>query len=297
MGQFSRKPADLTMLHLDGMADYRNLERWGIDLVNKMAGTLRASLGGEKVAEILAPWEGKPPPHGPDFHYDSSPDLFLGRRGYGPLRVAWDTNLLVDYFKYGRELWSAGSPPDEIDDDYAAELEGLQLIVSLWVLRDIRFSIIPATLTDGSGKRDPAEGPAWRHAFDEFRNAIQLVDDDESEPDGRLLILPDSEYARLTSTVPKGYDRRLVEHAARTGQHVFLTRDKRVVKKRKTVRQSGLLLMSPLDLFEELMFSGAFNCFLHPRFAFWPMPDQQRVAHLINALPDGRLRSDIHRRH
>jgi hypothetical protein len=64
-----------------------------------------------------------------------------------------------------------------------------------------------------------------------------------------------------------------------------MTMDKRILKQRKVLKPHGLLLASPLDLLEELVACGAFNCMLEPRYAYWPMPDQMRVGHLIHALP------------
>jgi hypothetical protein len=76
----------------------------------------------------------------------------------------------------------------------------------------------------------------------------------------------------------------LVSSASRMGLHVFLTRDKGILRHRDALRPFGLLLASPLDIFEELLACGAFHCMLEPRCAYWPMPDQMRVGHLIRAL-------------
>ncbi|MFD6135742.1 hypothetical protein [Isoptericola sp. NPDC060257] len=46
----------------------------------------------------------------------------------------------------------------------------------------------------------------------------------------------------------------------------------------------GLLLVTPLDLVEELGAVGALHCLFEPQHLYWPMPDQQRVSHLIHAL-------------
>jgi len=42
---------------------------------------------------------------------EQTPRLFLGRRGRGPLCIAWDTNLLLDYFQHGRALGMASPYP------------------------------------------------------------------------------------------------------------------------------------------------------------------------------------------
>jgi hypothetical protein len=77
----------------------------------------------------------------------------------------------------------------------------------------------------------------------------------------------------------------LVEAAVRFRAHVFLTRDDGILKAKDALRRFGLLVAKPLDVVEELVACGAFHCLLAPRYAYWPMPDQQRVGHLIHALP------------
>jgi hypothetical protein len=157
----------------------------------------------------------------------------------------------------------------------------------LWVLRDIRFVILPATITDATKKLSQERRASRLNAFREFASALQLVSDDPPEMPSRdgLLILPEAMLERAASQLPEGYDRALVSSAARLGLHVFLTRDKGILRHRDALRPFGLLLASPLDLFEELLACGAFHCMLEPRCAYWPMPDQMRVGHLIRALP------------
>ena len=46
----------------------------------------------------------------------------------------------------------------------------------------------------------------------------------------------------------------------------------------------GLLVVSPLDLIEELGAAGTLHCLFEKQYLYWPMPDLQRVPHLINAL-------------
>ena len=68
-------------------------------------------------------------PEGRYFVYDSAPSLFLGRRGHGPLEVVWDTNILIDYLKYGARIWE-GEDFEVSDEDYYAELEGLTQLIT-----------------------------------------------------------------------------------------------------------------------------------------------------------------------
>jgi hypothetical protein len=100
-----------------------------------------------------------------------------------------------------------------------------------------------------------------------------------------LLVLAESMLERAVAEVPAGSDRALISTAARLGLHVFMTRDKGILRSRGTLRPFGLLIASPLDMVEGLVACGAFHCMLEPRYAYWPMPDQMRVGHLIRALP------------
>jgi hypothetical protein len=230
------------------------------------------------------------PPEGPHFRYTDGASLFLGRSGRGPLQVAWDTNLLIDYFEYGSQLWDGEPLPQAIPAEQGEEMEGLQVLVSLWVLRDIRFHILPGVIDDSKKKPlAPSRRRRRLHAWEEFCAALALVEDDE---DGYGTAIPPvgssgREIDEAVSHVPNGNDRALVRDSLTTGMHVFMTCDKGILKARDSFASLGLLLASPLDLIEELGAAGALHCLFEPKHLYWPMPDQQRVSHLIQALNPG----------
>jgi hypothetical protein len=227
-------------------------------------------------------------PVGPHFDYQDGPSLFLGRKGVGPLHVAWDTNLLIDYFEHGRALWEGASLPATVAGSYGEELEGLQLVMGLWVIRDIRFHVMPRVVTDGKTHLSEAVVARRRRAFAEFGLALSRVESGDEVTDlpsrDGLLLLPERELHRAVEAVPSGADRALVTDAALFGAHVFLTRDARVLACRDVLRPFGLLIESPLDLLEDLVACGAFHCLFEPRHAYWPFPDLDRVTHLLHAL-------------
>lgn len=66
-------------------------------------------------------------PEGPYFVYEHGPGLFLGRTGEGPLQAVWDTNILIDYLKYGATMWD-GEDLAVDDEAYRAELEALHIL-------------------------------------------------------------------------------------------------------------------------------------------------------------------------
>lgn len=254
-------------------------EGQGVWLANDTIGRIRA--GGLRLDDHASP------PEGPHFFYEDGPSLFLGRGGRGPLQVAWDTNLLVDYFEYGTQLWESESLPHAIPTEQGEELEGLQVLVSLWVLRDIRFHILPGVIVDSKKKPLARSRRQQRlHAWEEFCAALALVEDEEEGYGAPVppVGISDHEANQALSHVPAGNDRALVRDALMRGLHVFLTCDKGVLKARDSLAALGLLLVSPLDLLEELGAAGALHCLFERQHLYWPMPDQQRVSHLIQAL-------------
>ena len=227
-------------------------------------------------------------PEGPYFNFEDGPELFMGRHGRGPLHIAWDTNLLLDYFNYGHSLWENDSLVEIEPNEYGEELEALQVVISLWVVRDIRFHILPLTLQDSKTKPLSSERLAQRaNAWENFCAAITLVEDWPDER-GETLILPPSVFDRALRAVPEGTDRQLIREAVSARMHVFMTRDKEILKARDALHPFGLLLASPQDMLEYLGACGALHCLIVPKDClYWPMPDLQRVSHLVSALaPD-----------
>jgi hypothetical protein len=220
--------------------------------------------------------------------YQQAPSIFLGRRGRGQLDVVWDTNLLIDYMEFGRRLWDEIGFAD-LPEERRELLDALQLIVTLSVMRDIRFHLLAGVLQDAKRALGPQRLEERTRAIDEFAAALMLShhDYDYGSPDTSegLLLLPPSEKDFAVSQVPIGMDRRLVQESMESGFHVFLTADKGILKAAQRIRPFGMLICTPPDLMEELFSSGAALCLFERRFATWPLPDVQRISHLIQALP------------
>lgn len=233
------------------------------------------------------------PPVGRHFVYEDARGLFLGRRGEGPLEVVWDTNVLVDYLQHGANMWEGEAL--DAPDGYLEELEGLALLITLWSLRDIRFHVLPESVVDAKRRLTEERIVARTTAVEELAQALTLdpyVDDDDDElartgSSAQLdlpLALPRSVTEDALAALPDGNDRSLVEAALQRGAHVFLTRDHGVLRCANLFRPLGLLLASPLDLLEQLSACGAILCLMRPEYLYWPCPDLQRVAHLVQAL-------------
>lgn len=224
------------------VGDDRSAEQWGVRLVEDSVRRLARSGPLPQIERRV---------EGPHF-VSRRARLVSGSPWRGPLLLAWDTNLLIDYFEYGAALWQGDELPDATDE-YGLQLEALQLVMGLWVMRDIRIVVLPASVSDAREQLAHERYAARRHAFGEFARAIALVADDTPSPQPALL-LPDSALQEALGGVPSGGDRTLVEQAARAGAHVFLTRDDRVAKAAPTMRPFGLVLAKPQDL---LSFSQA----------------------------------------
>jgi hypothetical protein len=257
------------------------------DSVGFLIGRRLATTMSRLLRDEFAPPAEMPVIEGPHFVYEQNLDLFLGRRGRGPLRVAWDTNLLIDYFEHSRALWDGDPLPDIVPGDYGEQLEALQVVMAMWVLRDIRFYIPRRTLRDAKRKLHQRHLEQRQQAFKEFANALSLAGDASEERESPPMILPESELERALQDVPAGNDRGLVEESVRQRMHVFMTRDVKVLRAAPALRPLGLYIATPGDLLEQLSASGAILCLLHPRFAYWPLPDTQRVAHLYRAALPG----------
>jgi hypothetical protein len=229
-------------------------------------------------------------PEGPHFVYDDAPELFLGRRGRGPLDVVWDTNILIDYLTYGPAMWEDEAL--DVVEDYAAELEGLHLLIQLWLLREVRFKVFARSIDDARRALLEARRGERARAVGEFAAALTLSayggDDEKFEPgtvgDALPLWLPSVERDLAVKAVPSGADRELVILALSLGAHVFLTRDRGVLQAADVLRPHGLLVVTPLDLIESLAASGALLCLLNRETTHWPIPDLQRLAHIVQAL-------------
>lgn len=262
--------ADVLYVH-----DDRTAEQWGIELVQDSV---------RRLAEA-GPWPTAPwLVEGPHFVYEQGPDLFLGRTGRGPLLLAWDTNLLIDYFDHGEALWSGHDLP-AVGDRLGEELEALQLLMALWVLRDIRIVLLPGVASDAKRRLTAERRRDRLRAFAEFARAISLVADEDTPPPRPPLHLPRSFLEAALDRVPCGGDRTLVRQAVQAGVHAFLTRDRRVLACAAAFRPLGLRIVSPQDLLELLAACGALCCMTERRQLHWPFPDLQRVTHLARAIP------------
>jgi hypothetical protein len=183
------------------------------------------------------------------FCHDALPSV-LPRDYHGPLVVALDSNVLIDLQEHGNRLLN-GDLPAGIDAKYADDLAGLADVLNLWLLRDIRLVVTPRSLTDA--KR-------LNHRFiDQHLPAIEAIAESLAFQLGDWTYPAPSErqepHVGTETGLPPGADRDLVLEAQAVGAHVFLTRDRRVLR-RVSLSGPPMEVAPPAWLAGELVSAG-----------------------------------------
>ena len=228
----------------------------------------------------LAPTE-EEDQEGGGFQYENCPEIFLGRTGYGPLRIAWDTNLIIDYAEFGDQMWEDGEfDPPITEPRYRTELIALTNLMNLWMMRDIRVRAPLRQIHDARRALSEDQWTVRERQLEEFLSALACIELDkkvlsEVKPFG---ILSDED-----DTNDK-WDESLVLEAVATGCHVFLTRDGGLRKRlQQSARDSFLLIMRPSDLLAALARANELGL----GSGDYMLPDNHKWIHFMRAT-DGR---------
>lgn len=214
---------------------------------------------------------------GGGFFYEDCPAVFLGRTGYGPLRMAWDTNILVDYAEFGHLMWEADDEfdPPISEPRYREELIALDAILQLWMMRDIRVRAPERQILDAQRELDEAKWEMRARELHHFLAALQCIELDKE-------VLQD---VQPFDALPDGsssdeWDESLVQEAIETGCHVFLTRDTRLRRRLDRIaRESFMVITSPSDLCRVLADAGEVGWGREG----YIMPDNHKWIHFISA--------------
>lgn len=262
-----------------------------------------AGVGGEDVCVpgppprdeelVLFDWPGTYWPGGPDprslardddqeggaFAYENCPEIFFGRRGIGPMRVAVDTSVLIDYAEFGQAIWSDEPfEPKVPSNEHRDQLHALDGIMSTWMTRDIRFHVFDRQVDD-CRKAMSAEQTTMRlKQVVQLQSALRCVEQDtvDLQPPPGEAWPPPPDLSRM----PANMDRELVALAIESGCHVFLTRDKGLLRKADDVAAHWVAVLSPAGLLDalaaadELGFTGAGDLLL---------PDTHKWSHVMGA--------------
>lgn len=218
------------------------------------------------------------------FDYARCSRIFGHRIGRGPLVIAWDTNILIDYQEHGDALWNEDVLP-EVDIKYRDELEALQtLVMGLFWWRSVVIRLSDRHLQDDGGKPLPSDrhgrrSTAVRKLAEATSLTIEPVDAGVDRSRSGSVTSPDD----LLKGFPTGHDRVLVADAMRAGCHVFLTRDEGILKASAGV-WPHIAVLRPSELVRELAGHGelSFETSSVARHAVFP--DLLRLAKIIEAL-------------
>jgi hypothetical protein len=218
---------------------------------------------------------------GGGFFYESCPEVFLGRVGYGPLRVAWDTNILIDYAEFGDLIWDEDHDfdPSVSEARYLEELHALNTLVLLSEYRDIRFRAPQRQISDA---RRMLSDDQWEIRSRQLHHLLAALTCIQLDKDVLENVLP-------FDPLPDGrtnsdWDYSLVQEAIATGCHVFLTRDDGLCNRLcHNARDEYLAIMSPAGLQQALAEAGDLG---------WGgrgyiFPDNHKIIHLIRATKRG----------
>ncbi|MGH2395626.1 MAG: hypothetical protein ACRDFW_01280 [bacterium] len=230
-------------------------------------------------------------PRGPQGHlqfdYTTLPNVFLGRRGWGPLRAALDTNILLDYCRAGLEIWNSSEPVHP--SRWYNRLLALGDLVTVWTWRDIRFSVFEEQLHDARKSLASDRRLQRVRLLDAFYTVSReqenwdLTERGASEADSHRDKTPP--YAPFDAvSIRHALDRLIVEAAIRADCHVLLTEDERhILRHRKRLAESGVAAMRPAELVTSLWTAGELT--MH-RCVSGLVPDNHAYTHLIGVLDD-----------
>ena len=214
---------------------------------------------------------------GGGFFYEYCSEVFLGRVGYGPLRVAWDTNILIDYAQFGHLIWDEDREfdPPVFEARYLEQLHALNTIVRFSEVRDIRARAPQRQIYDA--KRSLSEDQ-WEIRAIQLHHLLASLTCIELDKDIHDNVQP-------FDLLPEGstnseWDESLVQEAIATGCHVFLTRDDNLRNRLgPDARKRFLAVMAPADLQQALAEAGDLG-WGGDGYMF---PDDHKILHLIRA--------------
>lgn len=191
---------------------------------------------------------------GPGFCYEADPDLFRGAGSLldGPLLVALDSNIIFDLEKYGPAILDQ-EEVSGIDARLGIELLALGEIIDLWMMRDIRFIMVPRTREDFRRPPSADRMTERERTFQRIESALTFqVGDWEGS---------DSRFGGSRASTPSvddiiggvsELDALMLRSAWDAGVDVFLTRDEKVLSTCGQAAAPMPLVASPSTLRDRL---------------------------------------------
>ncbi|WP_449407120.1 hypothetical protein [Microbacterium maritypicum] len=197
------------------------------------------------------------------FCYGSDPDLFRGCGALedGPLLIALDSNIIFDLEDHGAAILD-GEEIIGVDAKLQAQLGALGQILELWLLRDIRFIVVPRTRLDYRKEPSVERVASRERTFRRIEAAVTFQADDWGDEHRRFLgerpatAAVEEAIARVSIL-----DGLMLRSAWDAGVDVFLTRDDTVLAAVADSPPSFPLVLDPAGLMGHLssMGSNAFD--------------------------------------
>lgn len=197
---------------------------------------------------------------GQGYCYDFDRQLFAGSEGLvdGPLLIALDSNVLFDLEELGRHLID-DDLPSPVGGERRMQLEALGRLLETWLMRDIRFVVVPATRDDFRKSPPESRLREREHLFSSIEEALTFQLDDWGNEAERHVPWrePDAEADSALARVPDDLDRLMIQSAWECGSDVFLTVDTRLLAAMRTVPPGFPNVWSPTQLVAHLLNSDA----------------------------------------
>ena len=237
---------------------------------------------------------------GVGFCYDVDRPLFAGSGLLqdGPLLLALDSNVMFDIELYGSRLID-GESICGLDDARLKELDALGELLDLWLVRDIRFVVLPSIRSDY--RRSPsADRLKERERLFSALELALLFHTGHWETDSHDFFwkrASSAEAEAVLTRVRGDLDRRMVRAAWDCAADVFLTSDEGVLVACTETPSDFPNVLRPTQLLERLESAGVthFNGgrLNHPDCrwaASIPFGDIGRWVGLLQALEDADAR-------
>jgi hypothetical protein len=186
------------------------------------------------------------------FDYARIPLLFLERRGIGPLLVGWDTNILIDWAQYGKQLMlGEDAHLGGVGSAYEEELIALGAFMQFWLTRDIRIRVFAIQKSDSRTPLTRIRTELRLKQLDDITAALEHVSwEVEDDPDTA------GSVAAQENWIEDSMDRKVVDAAVRGGCHLLMSRDRKLLSYGPAAKAHGIVLAPPSEVLDQLVIAG-----------------------------------------
>ncbi len=197
------------------------------------------------------------------------------------MRIALDTAVLIDYGHFGSAIWDDAEFEPAVEAEYAVELKAFGQLMQLWLTRDLRFHVFDRQLSDAKRTMTDESFAVRSKQVRQLRAALDCLGHGTHGIDLSGDPFWSKQNAVSLDALEANADRDLLELAAEAGCHVFLTRDKALLRKRVHLLRYQVATFSPRELWQALVGSGQNGLFGDGGDLL--MPDMHKWSHAFAA--------------